>query len=87
MVDKSSVTTNKVCKILGYYLTCGKCAYARQCMKGTRYWERGAKGLCGKPYDNADMLFGDYEQCRYIMNKNFMGKPFMIPSMAGRNQP
>ena len=39
------------------------------------------------PYDNADMLFGDYNQCRFILNKSFQGKHFMIPSIPGRNQP
>jgi hypothetical protein len=54
-------------------------------IKRTRYFERGAKGVCGKAYDNADMLFGDYEQCRHILNRNFAGKHFMIPSMKSRN--
>lgn len=33
------------------------------------------------------MIFGDYEQCRHILKKNFEGKHFMIPSMKGRQQP
>lgn len=74
-------------RLLLYIFSCAKCAYIRQCLKCTRFWERGAPGLFNKPYDNADMLFGDYNQCRFILNKSFQGKHFMIPSIPGRNQP
>lgn len=86
-IKKSTKTRNSICGLFCYVFSCAKCAYIRQCLKCTRFWERGAAGLFGRPYDNADMLFGDYDQCRFMLNKSFQGKHLRIPSLKGRVQP
>jgi len=49
--------------------------------------QRGGKGVCGRVYDNAEMLFGDIRQCQLIMKKNFSGEDFMIDGIKGQDQP
>lgn len=80
LVERSGRTRNTLCRILCYYLSCCKCI----CCRCTRFLQRGA---CKQRNQAEDLLFGDLYQSKLIMEKNFEGRQFLIPSIPGRNQP
>ena len=77
MVYKDAKTTNTCCNILCYFCCACKCICIRNRCKSK---------LTSKIYSSStDTLFGDLTQCGLIMEKNFGGKQFKIPSIAGAN--
>jgi len=77
MVYESGRTKNTACRILMYYICCCKCLL---------YRNRCRRLMNSKIYPSSlDTLFGDLLQQNLIMNKNFGGTQFLIPSVPGRN--
>lgn len=67
------------CLSLCYILTCCKC-FRFACCRCSRFFKQSLTA-----YDN--IIFGQLDQSRIIMERNFKGKQFFIPSVKGRSQP
>lgn len=80
LVDESGKSKNTICRILLYFVFC--CNFA--CCRCSRFFQRGP---CKQKNQANGLLFGDLYQSKLIMEKNFEGKQFMIPSVRKRNQP
>mmetsp|Transcript_18098 Transcript_18098/g.30899 ORF Transcript_18098/g.30899 Transcript_18098/m.30899 type:complete len:412 (+) Transcript_18098:1124-2359(+) len=76
LVEQSGRSRNTCCRVLCYFLCCCNCA----CCRCSRFFRTSTSKA-------SRMLFGDLDQSRIIMEKNFKGKQFMIESVPGRNQP
>ena len=84
LTKESSKSRNTLCRILCHFASCFDCQFFLQLLKGTRYQQRGSRGVCGKIYDNDDLLFGENMQCQLIMRRNFGGRHFLIDPIPGR---